>query len=114
MTPQTQRRVHRCVLTIALVALSTAPPRAQQKPPEAGTPRDLVLPAARRFSFAHGLPVTMVPFGQVPKVAIRLVVAAGNVYESKDEVWLADLTGQLMSDRTPPEPARPRARRSAG
>src|SRR3954454_15032349 len=100
MTPQTQRRVRRCVLTIALVTLSTAPPRAQQKPPEAGTPRDLVLPAARRFTLANGLPVTMVPFGQVPKVAIRLVVAAGNVYESKDEVWLAGPTGDPMPQGT--------------
>src|SRR3954469_15529672 len=100
MTPQTQRRVRRCVLTIALVTLSSAPPRAQQKPPEAGTPRDLVLPAARRFTLANGLPVTMVPFGQVPKVVIRLVVSAGNVYETKDEVWLADLTGNLMREGT--------------
>jgi len=114
MTPQTQRRVRRCVLTIALVTLSTAPPRAQQKPPEAGTPRDLVLPAARRFTLANGLPVTMVPFGQVPKVVIRLVVAAGNVYESKDEVWLADLTGNLMREGTATYAADAIAREFAG
>ncbi len=84
----------------ALVVLALAPQTAQQKPPGAGAPKDFVLPAARRFTLANGLPVTMVPFGQVPKVAIRLVVAAGNVYEGKDQVWLADLTGNLMREGT--------------
>jgi zinc protease len=84
-----------------LLLLSLAPQEsAPQKPPSPGTPRDFVLPAARRFTLANGLPVTMVPFGQVPKVAIRLVVAAGNLYEGKDEVWLADLTGNLMREGT--------------
>ena len=84
----------------ALVILSLAPQSTQQKPPSAGAPKDFVLPAARRFTLTNGLPVTMVPFGQVPKVAIRLVVAAGNVYEGKDEVWLADLTGNMMREGT--------------
>jgi zinc protease len=84
----------------ALVILSFAPQSTQQKPPSAGTPKDFILPAARRFTLTNGLPVTMVPFGQVPKVAIRLVVAAGNVYEGKDEVWLADLTGNMMREGT--------------
>ncbi len=86
------------ILTLALLA--GAPHAAQQKPPSAGTPKDFVLPPARRFTLANGLPVTMVPFGQVPKVAIRLVVSAGNVFENKDQVWLADLTGNLMREGT--------------
>ena len=69
------------------------------------------LPAARRFTLANGMPVTMVPFGQVPKVAIRLVVAAANVHEGKDEIWLADLTGNLMREGTDD---RERRRRRAG
>ena len=42
----------------------------------------------------------MVPFGQVPKVTIRLVVEAANVHEQKDQVWLADLTGNMMQEGT--------------
>ena len=42
----------------------------------------------------------MVPFGQVPKVTIRLVVEAANVHEQKDQVWLADLTGNMMEEGT--------------
>jgi zinc protease len=84
----------------ALALLAGAQETAQQKPPAAGAPKDFALPAAKRFTLANGLPVTMVPFGQVPKAAIRLVVAAGNVYENKDEIWLADLTGNLMREGT--------------
>jgi zinc protease len=100
MTPRMSRQASKAWLTFALTALVVVPPSAQQKPPEAGTPKDFVLPTARRFTLANGLPVTMVPFGQVPKVAIRLVVAAANVNEGKDEVWLADLTGSLMREGT--------------
>ena len=42
----------------------------------------------------------MVPFGQVPKVTIRLVVQAANLHERKDQVWLADLTGNMMREGT--------------
>jgi predicted Zn-dependent peptidase len=88
------------LLALGLAPQQSAPPPAQQKPPAAGAPKDFVLPTARRFTLANGLPVTMVPFGQVPKATIRLVVAAGNVFEGKDEVWLADLTGNLMREGT--------------
>src|SRR5262249_4202642 len=90
---------------IVLAALAGAQPTTQQKPPAAAAPKDFSLPAARRFTLSNGLPVTMVPFGQVPKAAIRLVVAAGNVYEGKDEIWLADTTGSLMREGTTTESA---------
>ena len=90
-------------IILALAVLGAVPQNAPQKPPSPGTPKDFVLPAARRFTLANGLPVTMVPFGQVPKAAIRLVVSAGNVYEGKDEIWLADLTGNLIREGTTTE-----------
>jgi predicted Zn-dependent peptidase len=72
----------------------------KQSPPAAGAPKDFVIPSPKRFTLANGLPVTMVPFGQVPKVTIRLVVEAANVHEQKDQVWLADLTGNMMQEGT--------------
>ncbi len=89
----------------ALALLAGAQQTTQQKPPATGAPKDFTLPAAKRFTLANGLPVTMVPFGQVPKAAIRLVVTAGNVYENKDQIWLADLTGNLMREGTAAETA---------
>lgn len=94
----------RHLIAVLLLTLSglTLPAIAQQKqePPAAGTPKDFVIPTPRRFTLGNGLPVTMVQFGQVPKVTIRLVVAAANLHEKKDEVWLADLTGRLMPEGT--------------
>jgi predicted Zn-dependent peptidase len=59
-----------------------------------------VIPAPRRFTLGNGLPVTLVPFGQVPKVTIRVVVGAANLHEKADEIWLADLTGSMMREGT--------------
>jgi len=95
------RRLTGTLLALALAAL-TVPAGAQQKqaPPKAGAPKDFVIPTPRRFTLANGMPVTMVPFGQVPKVTIRLVVGAANAHEKADEVWLADLTGSMMREGT--------------
>src|SRR3954466_7653370 len=92
-------------MIVALALLAGAQPAPQQKPPTAGAPKDFALPPAKRFTLGNGLPVTLVPFGQVPKAAIRLVVSAGNVYENKDEVWLPDLPGNLLREGTATETA---------
>jgi predicted Zn-dependent peptidase len=88
-------------LVVALVGL-TVPAGAQQKqqPPAAGTPKGFVIPTPQRFTLPNGMPVTLVPFGQVPKVTIRVVVSAANLHEQANEVWLADLTGSMMSEGT--------------
>src|SRR5829696_3603913 len=91
------------VTVLLLVAALAAPAWAQagrESPPPAGTPRNFTLPKPTRFTLPNGLAVTLVPFGQVPKVAIRLVVQAGNLYEAADQVWLADLTGRMLEEGT--------------
>lgn len=90
-------------LVAALVVLGAAiaPAHAQkQQPPAPGTPRDFRLPAKRSFTLANGMEVDMVPFGTVPKATLRLVVRTGNVHEAADEVWLADVTADLMREGT--------------
>jgi predicted Zn-dependent peptidase len=89
-------------LAFGLLSLLMSPLAAQQKqqPPPAGTPKDFVIPAPRRFTLGNGLPVTLVSFGQVPKVTIRVVVGAANLHEKADEIWLADLTGSMMREGT--------------
>jgi len=42
------------------------------------------------------LAVTLIPFGDVPKVTVRLVFRAGNVDDPDKHVWLADLTGAML------------------
>ena len=105
-----QRRaaMTRCVRKILTVgaaltlAAASAPAFAQQKekPPAAGPAKDFAIPTPRKLTLPNGMPVTMVPFGQVPKVTIRVVVSAANLHEQKEEVWLADLTGSMMREGT--------------
>jgi predicted Zn-dependent peptidase len=99
--------MRKLAVLFALISCASLPASAQQaqqrpkqEPPAASTPKDFTIPAPRRFTLPNGLPVTMVPFGQVPKVNIRLVVDAANLHEEKNEVWLADLTGSLMREGT--------------
>src|SRR5215212_9370235 len=88
-------------IALALLCLPVAAGAQQkQQPPAAGTPKDFAIPTPRRFTLPNGMPVTLVPFGQVPKVTIRVVVAAANLHEKADEIWLADLTGSMMREGT--------------
>ena len=72
----------------------------RQAPPEPGRPKDFQLPTPRRFELANGLGVTFVRYGTVPKVAVQLAVRTGNIDESADQVWLADLVGDLLTQGT--------------
>ena len=85
----------------------------KQAPPAPGTPRNFVVPAPARSILANGLAVSMVPFGQVPKVTIQIVVQAGNTFEQANEIWLADLTGRMLQEGTESHAADVLARRFA-
>lgn len=69
-------------------------------PPAPGTPRDFTVPSPKRFTLDNGLQVAFVEWGSLPKVTVTLAVDAGNVYETASQVWLADLTGELMQQGT--------------
>ncbi len=86
------------VLGSATPVLAQTP--ATQTPPKPGPAKNFVVPKSQRFTLPNGLPVTMVPFGKVPKVRLQLVVEAGNVHEGANEVWLADTTGQMLQEGT--------------
>ena len=86
------------VLLAAAPAFAQAP--AKDTPPVPAPPRDFSVPAPRQFVLDNGLRVVLVNYGNTPKVDVGLYVAAGNSYESASEVWLGDLTGQLMREGT--------------
>jgi predicted Zn-dependent peptidase len=90
------------ILTFTLALFSTLFMQAQekQKPPVPGTPRNFSIPEVRRLDLPNGLKVRFVAYGNVPKVAIRLVTQTGNIDENENEVWLADLTGTMMEQGT--------------
>lgn len=86
------------VLAVATLAAAQAP--ARQAPPAGDPPKPFTLPAAETFRLPNGLGVTLVPYGTVPKATIQVSIDAGNADEGPQQVWLADLTGQLMKEGT--------------
>jgi len=98
------------MLALSVVATQLA---AQETPPPGGTPKDFTLPEAQTFTLENGLEATLVPYGATPKVYVQLVVRTGNIDEGPDEVWLADLTGDMMQEGTTSRTAEQLARDAA-
>ena len=86
--------------SIILIALSSGLFAQVEKAPEGGIPKGFILPATRSFKLDNGLTVTLVPYGSLPKVTVSLIIRSGNLNESADQVWLADLTGMLLKEGT--------------
>jgi predicted Zn-dependent peptidase len=85
-----------------LLALAAAAPLFAQKqaPPEAGKPKGFSVPAPHKFTLENGMAVTLVEYGTLPKVTVRLAVRTGNIDEKAGEVWLSDVMGDLLSQGT--------------
>lgn len=86
-----------CLMFLSMAAFAQ---NGKQSPPPGGPPKPFRLPHIEKFTLPNGLQVTMVPYGSIPKVAISVAVRAGNLNESAQQTWLADLTGQLMKEGT--------------
>lgn len=87
-----------CSLLCCIIAISAQ--AQKQTPPPGGQPKDFVLPAKKTDQLKNGLRSTLVEYGAIPKVTINIIVKTGNVHEGPKEVWLADLTGNLMQEGT--------------
>lgn len=72
----------------------------KQAPPEGGTPKDFRLPGKESKTFDNGLTATLVQYGNIPKVVVNVMIKTGNIHEGPDEIWLADLTGDMMGEGT--------------
>lgn len=83
---------------IILIALFFAVPAIAQKeqPPKGGEPKGFTLPDKEVVSFNNGMKLIMVPYGSIPKATISITLKTGNINETKDQVWLADLLGDMM------------------
>lgn len=88
-------------LSFALIGLiSTSVLSQTPSIPQGGTPRDFKLPEKKSVQLTNGLSATLVQYGTVPKVNINVIIKTGNIHEGPDEIWLADLTGNLMREGT--------------
>lgn len=85
----------------------------KETPPQGPPPKPFHLPATTDFTLPNGMQVTIVPYGAVPKVAIRAFVAAGAIDESANQVWLSKLNADLMKEGTRTRSAEQVAREAA-
>ena len=99
-----------CVATVVAITFGWS---QRQQPPEGSAPKDFTLPSRTSFGLENGLKASLVQFGVVPKVTVRVVVRTGNANEGPDEIWLADLTGTFMKEGTSTRTARQIAEEAA-
>lgn len=72
----------------------------KQMPPQGGEPQDFKLPEKQSEKLDNGLTATLVEYGVIPKVHVNVIVKTGNIHEGPEEIWLADLTADLMGEGT--------------
>ncbi len=84
---------------IAQTALAqTAPTQPPALPvPPIGAPKPFTVPANESYTLSNGMQVTLIPYGNAPKVTAVLRVYAGNLEEGATP-WLSDLTGDLLKE----------------
>lgn len=85
----------------AVACVAYLPVAAQkQAPPEGGKAKDFKLSDKKIQSYANGLKTNMVHYGELPKVTISLIIKAGSVHETNNQIWLANLTGRMLREGT--------------
>ncbi len=85
----------------------------KQAPPAGGPPKPFNVPAHETYSLPNGMKVTLVPYGNLPKVTLSLVIRTGNLNEPADMPGLADLVGKLMKEGTTSKSSKQIAEESA-
>jgi predicted Zn-dependent peptidase len=84
-----------CSLSIA------SPAHAQeQAPPEGSAPKPFTVPASEAYALPNGMKVTLVPYGIIPKAAISIAVASGQLNQGKGHTGVAGLTADLFKEGT--------------
>jgi zinc protease len=90
-------------LVIGLVAVGVmASPAVGQKqtPPVGGAPKAFTVPAHETYALANGMKVTLVPYGNIPKVTVSLALRSGGIDEAQEQLGVADITGELLKEGT--------------
>lgn len=72
----------------------------KQTPPPGSAPKAFTVPAHETYSLPNGMKVSLVPYGNIPKVTVSLALRSGNIDETTDKLGLADITGELMKEGT--------------
>jgi predicted Zn-dependent peptidase len=87
------------IVAICNVAGSGAALGQKQIPPEGAPAKAFTVPANQTYTLPNGLKVTLVPYGNIPKVAVILAVNAGSINDGNNH-GLASITGELLKEGT--------------
>ena len=93
------------LLASSLIAVLTWSVSAKEMPPAGGTPGDFTVPATQEITLENGLKVTFIPYGSTPKATVRLVTNTGNI-DDDEQVWLADLSFDMLRQGTTSQSAK--------
>jgi zinc protease len=94
-------RVQKVLLVLVGMMVAASSGLAQkQTPPAGGPPKPFTVPAHESYALPNGMKVTLVPYGNIPKMSISLVLRTGNINEAKEQLGLADITGELLKEGT--------------
>jgi predicted Zn-dependent peptidase len=87
---------------LTAVCVATFQPAAAQKqtPPPGGKAKDFKLSDKKVQTAANGLKTVVVPYGELPKVTVSLIIKSGAAHEGPNQTWLADLTGRMLREGT--------------
>lgn len=89
------------LLVLVMMGFTSFSASAQkQTPPAGGPPKPFTVPANETYTLPNGMRVTLIPYGNIPKVTLSLAIAAGNLNEPKNQNSIADITGNLMKEGT--------------
>ena len=96
-----------------MLTMSVCASAQKQAPPQGSAPKPFTVPAHETYSLPNGMKVTLVPYGNLPKVTVSAVVNAGNLNEPAELPGLADLMGHLMKEGTKTRTSKQVAEQSA-
>src|SRR5712692_2134160 len=89
------------LLALSAVVLAATPAFGQkQAPPAGGPPKAFTLTAHETYRLANRMKVTLVPYGNIPKVSVSLALRVGGLNEPKEVMGVADSTGELLKEGT--------------
>jgi zinc protease len=72
----------------------------RQSPPPLGTPKAFHIPPRHDITLPNGMKVTLVQFGKIPKASVYLETRTGRIDEAANEVWLSDVTADMLREGT--------------
>jgi zinc protease len=94
-------RAQKFLPVLAMLGFASLPAAAQKQTPPAGGPmKPFTVPANETYTLPNGMRVTLIPYGNIPKVTLSLAMASGNLNEPKNQNSVADITGDLMKEGT--------------